>query len=207
MLPMDSPGQIIILNGTPRSGKSSIATIIQDTFEGVWMNIGVDQFMKMTPERYQPGIGLRPGGERPNLEPIVMLMYRAMYESIAAHSRVGINVVVDVGHHDGYSVPRGILPNCARILNGLPVLFVGIHCPIEEIMKRRIDTWKVGYTENGLIPVPVKRWQHYVHVPGIYDLEVDTSVMTAEECANLIHQRLEKGPPPKAFQLIRDMKV
>src|SRR5450755_2019089 len=72
------PGQIIILNGTPRSGKSSIALAIQETFEGVWMNLGVDRFKPMTPERYQPGIGLRPGGERPDLEPLVVVLYRAM---------------------------------------------------------------------------------------------------------------------------------
>ncbi|TVR61313.1 MAG: hypothetical protein EA426_03615 [Spirochaetaceae bacterium] len=92
-------GQVIILNGTPRSGKSSIAGAIQRTFEGVWMNLGVDGFMRMTPERYRPGIGVRPGGERPDLEPVVEKMYRALYESIAAHSRQGLNVVVDVGHH------------------------------------------------------------------------------------------------------------
>lgn len=203
----NKPGQIVILNGTPRSGKSSIATIIQNTFKGVWMNVGVDQFMKMTPVRYQPGIGLRPGGERPDLEPIIMRMYKAMYESIAAHSRMGINVVVDVGHHDWYSIPRRVLPNCARILKELPVMFVGIYCPIEEIMRRRIDTWNVGYAEDGSIPAPVKRWQHYVHVPGIYDLEVDTSVMSAQECANLIHQRLVDGPPSTAFQVIGDMET
>ncbi|MDQ3328425.1 MAG: chloramphenicol phosphotransferase, partial [Chloroflexota bacterium] len=122
----DPAGQIIILNGTPRSGKSSIATVIQNTFEGVWMNLGVDWFMRMTPDRYQPGIGLRPGGERPDLEPLVMVLYRAMYEAIAAHSRLGPNVVVDVGHHDAYSAPRGILTDCARRLRGLPVLFVGV---------------------------------------------------------------------------------
>ena len=97
---MSKLGRIVILNGTPRSGKSSIATTIQNTFEGLWMNLGVDHFMKMTPEDYQPGIGLRPGGERPDLEPIIIQIYQAMYESIAAHSRQGINVVVDVGHHD-----------------------------------------------------------------------------------------------------------
>src|SRR5436190_16381701 len=112
-----TPGQIVILNGTPRSGKSSIATVIQNTFEGVWMNLGVDRFKQMTPERYQPGIGLRPGGERPDLEPVVVVLYRAMYEAIAALSRAGVNVVVDVGHHDGYSAPLGILPDCARLLS------------------------------------------------------------------------------------------
>lgn len=197
-------GQIIILNGTPRSGKSSIVTIIQETFEGVWMNLGVDAFMKMTPKRYQPGIGLRPGGEKPELEPLIVLMYKALYESIASHSRLGINVVVDIGHHDEYSVPQHILVNSARILSELPVLFVGVHCPIEEIMKRRIETWKVGYTEDGSIPEPIKRWQQSVHVPGIYDLEVDTAINSAEECADLIQEYLEKEKPMTAFKRIRD---
>src|SRR5438128_7136265 len=77
MLQGGTPGQIVILNGTPRSGKSSIATVIQNTFEGVWMNLGVDRFKPMAPERYQPGIGLRPGGERPDLEPLIVVLYRA----------------------------------------------------------------------------------------------------------------------------------
>ena len=140
MAQAQEPGQIIILNGTPRSGKSSIAAVIQETFDGLWMNMGVDRFMQMTPARYQPGIGLRPGGERQDLEPLVPILYRAMYESIAAHSRLGLHVVVDVGHHDGYAIPRGILPDCARRLQGLPVLFVGVRCPIEIIVERRRNT-------------------------------------------------------------------
>src|SRR5947209_2770470 len=174
MLPGGTPGQIVILNGTPRSGKSSIATVIQNTFEGVWMNLGVDRFKQMTPERYQPGIGLRPGGERPDLEPLILILYRAMYEAIAQHSRLGLNVVVDVGHHDAYSVPRGILPNCAQLLQGLPVLFVGVRCPLKVIMERRRATWHVDNTDNGSVPKAVSLWQQAVHVPGIYDLEFDT---------------------------------
>nr|WP_308301800.1 hypothetical protein [Neobacillus cucumis] len=48
-------------------------------------------------------MGLRPGGERPDLEPLIVTLYQAMYESIAAHSRLGLNVIVDVGHHDNYA--------------------------------------------------------------------------------------------------------
>jgi chloramphenicol 3-O phosphotransferase len=194
------PGQIIILNGTPRSGKSSIVAAIQTAFEGVWMNLGVDRFMSMTPERYQPGIGLRPGGERPDLEPLVVVLYRALYQAIAEHCRLGLNVVVDVGHHDAYSVPLGILPDCARRLSGLPVLFVGVRCPIEIIMERRRATWGAGQAADGSVPPPVSLWQQAVHVPGIYDLEVDTSVMNPEACAEVIRQRLEHGLPPSAFQ-------
>jgi chloramphenicol 3-O phosphotransferase len=207
MVEVNNLGKIVILNGTPRSGKSSIATEIQDTIEGIWMNLGVDHFMQMTPKRYQPGIGLRPGGERPDLEPHIVMMYRAMYETIAVYSGLGLNVVVDVGHHDGYSVPREILPNCARILKGLPVLFVGVKCPIEIVMERRLATWQMGYTDEGQVPKPVRLWQQLVHVPGIYDLEVDTSVLTPEECAAMIQQRLINGPPPTAFQSIAGMET
>ena len=103
------------------------------------MNLGVDRFMQMTPARYLPGMGLRPGGERQDIETLVPILYRALYESIA-HSRVGLNGVADVGHHDAYAVPRGILPDCARWLSGLPVLFVGVRCPSETIMERRRTT-------------------------------------------------------------------
>jgi len=205
MLPGTTPGQIVILNGTPRSGKSSIATVIQNTFEGVWMNLGVDRFKQMTPERYQPGIGLRPGGERPDLEPLIVILYHAMYEAIAQHSRLGLNVVVDVGHHDAYSVPRGILPNCAQLLQGLPVLFVGVRCPLKVIMERRRATWHVDNPVGVSVPKAVSLWQQAVHVPGIYDLEVDTSVLSSEECADVIRQRLEKSPPPLAFQRLAAM--
>lgn len=199
MVEVRTPGQIVILNGAPRSGKSSIATAIQSTFGGVWMNLGVDRFKEMTPDRYQPGIGLRPGGERPDLEPLIVLLYRAMYEAIAAHSRLGLNVVVDVAHHDSYSVSRGILPSCARQLTGLPVLFVGVRCPLTVVMERRRATWGVS-TAEGTVPAAVRLWQDAVHMHGIYDLEVDTAALSPEACAELIRLRIDKGPPPTAFQ-------
>lgn len=194
-------GQIIILNGAPRSGKSSIVAVIQETFNGLWMNLGVDRFMQMTPARYLPGIGLRPGGERQDIEPLVPILYSAMYESIAAHSRLGLNVVVDVGHHDAYARERGILADSARRLNGLPVLFVGVHCPIEIIMERRQNTaWNVVSAADSPIPRPVQLWQREVHIPGIYDLEVDTSLLTPGACAEVIRQHLVDSPASSAFQ-------
>ena len=100
------PGQIVILNGAPRAGKSSIVAVIQETFDGQWMNLGVDQARQTTPAQYQPGIGLRPGEPNHTAAPFVGAFFAAWYESIAAHSRAGLNVVVDVGHHDGD--PRGL---------------------------------------------------------------------------------------------------
>ena len=204
----NSPGQIIILNGAPRSGKSSIVTAIQTNFEGVWMNLGVDPYVRhVTPERYRPGIGLRPGGERPDLEPLVATFYTALYASIAAHSRLGLNVVAEFGHHDAYSRPLGILSTCARQLTGLPVLFVGVRCPIDVVMQRRRaeseerrrDYLDVSSSEAP--PAPVLLWQREVHLPGIYDLEVDTSLQNPEDCACAIKRHLEMCVQrPTAFE-------
>lgn len=206
MMPTPGVGQIVILNGAPRSGKSSIAAAIQETFEGVWMNLGVDHSIQTTPARYRPGIGLRPGGERPDLEPLVVALYAALYESIAAHSRLGLNVVVDVGHHDVYAIPRGILVDCARRLRGLPVLFVGVRCPLAVILERRRST---GYLATGSTgteaPAPVQRWQEAVHRPGVYDLEVDTSQLTPAACAERIQHHLITGAQLSAFRYLAAM--
>ena len=205
---MTEPGQIIILNGAPRSGKSSIAKVVQETFDGVWMNLGVDAYiLEITPAKFRPGIGLRPGGERPDLEPMIPVWYAALYESVAAHSRLGLNVVVDVGHHDWYTKPLNILPDCARRLDGLPVIFVGVRCSIEEIMRRR-NAGQAGRatryetsTTDEPVPATVLRFQEAVHIPGIYDFEVDTSTSTAAECAELIRVKLTRGiPRPSAFE-------
>jgi chloramphenicol 3-O phosphotransferase len=205
--PQGAPGQIVILNGAPRSGKSSIVAAIQESFDdGPWMNLGVDVFVRhVTPRRYRPGMGLRPGEEDHPVAPLVRALYAALYGSIVAHSRVGLNVVVDVVHHDG-----AILAESARRLAGLPVLFVGVRCPIEVIMDRR-DAGQVGRAGEYLTrstaeptPAPVLRWQRTVHLPGIYDLEVDTSLLSPAECAAAIRRRLEAGPPPSAFKRLAE---
>ena len=107
--------------------------------------------------------------------------YAALYELIAAHSRLGLNVVVDIGHHDSYTRPLRILPDCARRLAGLPVLFVGVRCSIEEVMRRRNagqpgrETRYETGTPGEPVPATVLKFQEEVHKPGIYDFEVDTT--------------------------------
>jgi chloramphenicol 3-O phosphotransferase len=201
MSPETKPGQIVILNGAPRSGKSSIVSAIQETFEGVWINLGVDVARKTTPPRVQPGIGLRPGEERHQAAPYVPVLYAALYDSVAAHSRVGLNVAVDVGHYDA-----AILTDAAKRLDGLPVLFVGVRCPIETIMIRRRASEPGAYAipaENEAIPAPVLTWQREVHGGWIYDLELDTSRLSAAECASAIGERLQSEAEGRAFTELR----
>jgi chloramphenicol 3-O phosphotransferase len=196
-------GRIVILNGAPRSGKSSIARTMQQSLPGQWINLGVDAQNASLPEDLRPGIGLRPGGERPDLEPLVQRLYAALYGAVAAHARQGFDVVVDVGHHDFYSTPLHILPACARLLAGLDVLFVGVHCPIEIIMERRNADPQGGlYLGGEAVPEPVQRWQDAVHVPGLYDLEVDTGTMSPSDCVAAIASALA-GPRTAFDRLAR----
>ena len=207
---MANIGQIVILNGPSRSGKSSIAGVIQETFDDIWMHLGMDLHLKATPPRWQPGVGLRP--QLPEhvretagrvtvreLETRISTLYAALYESIAAHARLGLNVVTDVYHHDFYTKPLGIMRDCARRLRGLPVLFVGVSCPIDVIWQRREETW--GQTRESVdegTRMAVELGQRAAH-EHTYDLELDTSKFTPEECADAIRRRLADGPPGSAF--------
>jgi chloramphenicol 3-O phosphotransferase len=170
---------------------------MQEKFEGTWINLGVDVARMTTPPRCQPGIGLRPGEEEHPAAPFVPVLYAALYESVAAHSRLGLNVAVDAVHHD-----HAPAADAARRLAGLPVLFVGVQCPLEVIMERRRDSQPGTYAvaaPSEPIPQPVLRWQREVHAHWTYDLEVDTSLLSPEQCADAIRRRLADGSPANAF--------
>jgi hypothetical protein len=42
MAVMSEPGWMALLNGAPRNGESSLVTVLQQMFEGPWMNLDVD---------------------------------------------------------------------------------------------------------------------------------------------------------------------
>jgi chloramphenicol 3-O phosphotransferase len=211
------PGQIILLHGSPRSGKSSILQVIQDTFDGPWMNLGFDAFIfHVRPGHYLPGgkyFALGPhyweddettNDKRHVLGSHAVALIAGMYESIAVHSRLGFNVVADVVHPDVSH--RQILQDGIQRLEGLPVLFVGVRCPLETNVERR----NIGQAGRGRIygtssdgePIPriALWWDREIHVQKIYDLEVDTSLLSPEACAEMIRNHLDTGPPPSAFR-------
>lgn len=197
-------GRVVILNGAPRSGKSSIARSLQQSC--AWISFGVDAAIAMTPEHLRPGIGLRPGDERPELEPFVQQFYGALFGAIAAMAREGLDVVSDLGIHQSYSRPLGILADAAQRLAGLEVLLVGVRCPIDTIMARRnADPQGGHYAAGDGVPEPVGRWQGAVHVPGLYDLELDTSLLTPEDCAAEIQRVLAFPPTPSAFERLASL--
>ena len=155
----------------------------------------------VTPTPLRPGIGLRPGGERPDLEEAVVTLFDALYAAVLAWSRSGLRVVVDVGHHDDYARPLGILPRVARELRRRcrPTSWACAarsrwSCPGGmRTRQRRADY--VRSEPDGAIPDIVRRWERAVHDPGIYDLGVDTSTTSPAAGAEAILGRLRAGPP------------
>jgi len=69
--------------------------------------------------------------------------------------------------------------------------------------RRNADPQGGYYAAGDTVPEPVRRWQEAVHRPGIYDLEVDTSVLSPEACVVAIGRALAAPPAPSAFERLR----
>ena len=107
--------------------------------------------------------------------PGAIALFDALYDSVIAQRRLGLNVVVDVGHHDDYSTPLGILDQVSERLEALPAYFIGVRCPVEVILDRRAaeepgrEGTYLRRGPDGAVPEPVLRWERAVHDPGIYE--------------------------------------
>jgi chloramphenicol 3-O phosphotransferase len=147
------------------------------------------------PDTLKPGIGLRPGGERPDLEDLIPTLYAGLFDSIAANVRLGFNVVADLGIHDRYSRPLGIWRAYSRCFEGFDRLLVGVHCSLKETLRRRnLDPANyIGASPDGSVPEIISVWQDAVHQDVVYDLELWTNLLSPAQCANAIMTKLEQA--------------
>jgi len=118
-----------------------------------------------------------------------------MHQAIAALSRTGNNVVAD-----HVLVEPRWLQECVALFSDLPAFLVAVCCPLEVLEQRerarKNRTWGQARAQFSL-----------VHAHGIYDLEVDTLISSAKECALQIKARLEDGHPPNAFRRLRQQQL
>ena len=180
-----TPGRIIFLNGTSSSGKSSIARELLDILDdGVFFHLSVDDFNSMRTRRE---LGPR------EFDAALRRTRLGFHRSIAAMAEVGNDLVVDHVLSEPWR-----LADCLTVLPPEDVLFVGVHCPLEELQRRERAR---GDREPGLAA------QQYgqVHSHGDYDLECDTGTASPRACAERIKEFLPRRPTPTAFSRLREL--
>ncbi|GLW54466.1 chloramphenicol phosphotransferase CPT family protein [Kitasatospora phosalacinea] len=176
-------GRIIFLNGTSSSGKSSIARELLDVLDdGVFFHLAVDGFNAMRTKRAL-------GAEE--LDAALRRTRAGFHRSIAAMAEAGNDIVVD----HVLSEPWRLL-DCLAVLRPEDVLFVGVHCPLDELTRRELA--------RGDRPPGLAAHQYgLVHGHGDYDLECDTGTASPRECARQIKDFLPHRPRPTAFTRLR----
>ncbi len=185
-------GKIIFINGTSSSGKTCIVRALQDLLDEPYLEAGIDKFIWMLPERYldRPlwdellGRANRAGAAGHDL-------VRGMHRAIQALSKAGCNVIADL-----VLVEPAWAKDCADLFAGLPAYLIGVQCPL-EVLERRERSRKNRTLGQAGLQFPV------IHKYALYDLEVDTSLLSPEECARRIRYRLNE--PPKALRQMRQM--
>ncbi len=123
--------------------------------------------------------------------PVGQRLISGMHQSIAALSRAGVNVVAD-----HVLVEQEWLQECVILLSVLPALFVGVRCPLAVLEAR--EAARKDRTLG-----QARAQFDLVHEHDIYDLEVDTSQLSAQACAQQIKERIEEDRSPDAFKRLR----
>lgn len=185
-----NPGTILLLNGASSSGKTSIVRALQMELPDAYLDAGLDRFLWMLPGRYL---------QRPLWDDVLGLATEAgetghrlvlgMHRAIAALSRAGNGVVAD----HVLVEPTWVI-DCAAMLADLPAWLIGVRCPLPVLVERE--------RRRGDRTLGQAAGQHErVHAHEIYDFEVDTSLMSPEECADAIIRQI-KVTPPFAFRTL-----
>jgi len=165
-------GRIIFLNGVTSSGKTSIVEALQERDDIFFYVVANDLFQEMVGEKY-----LRENYWKYLSEVIIM-----MYHTAKLYSDMGKNVLID-----GILVERDeISPHYLRlmeILKNNPLDLVEVYCPLEICRKRNIirgDRYESQSDEQyELMSKNIK-----------YSLNVDTSLYSPAECADMIIKEL-----------------
>jgi chloramphenicol 3-O phosphotransferase len=181
---------IILLNGASSAGKTTVARSLQKIMSAPYLNVPVDSFAAMAPDAGQLG---EPGSAP--WQSVFNHLLSGFHHSLAALAAAGNNLIVDHVLVQG-TEPQNWLEECLEVLAPFPVYFIGVRCPLEELRRREQERGDRG---AGLAEFQFSR----VHRHGTYDLEVDTAVSSADQCALEIKALVESKTHPQAFTNLR----
>jgi chloramphenicol 3-O phosphotransferase len=166
---------VVVLNGGSSAGKTSIGRRLQDLLPRPWLLLGVDDLIDVAPSSL---VSYGPQGE------VVLgdqwrALEAAWSRGVAAMARAGAGVIIDDIFLDGAVSQQ----RASEHLEGLQVLWVGVHCDPEVAAARE--------RARGDRPAGMAVGQAIaVHRGVVYDLVVDSSTTSPQECAALIAARV-----------------
>lgn len=165
-------GRIIFLNGVTSSGKTSIVDALQARDDVFFHVLANDLFQEMVGIQY-----LRRNYWKYLSEAILM-----MYHAAKLFSDMGKNIIID-GILVEQEELRPHYQQMLEILGDNPLDIVEVYCPLEICRQRNIargDRYETQSQEqNDLMATKIN-----------YAMRVDTSVLSAEECAEMIIKTL-----------------
>jgi chloramphenicol 3-O phosphotransferase len=165
--------QVIVLRGSSSSGKTGIARCLKAILPQPWISIGVDDLINALPPSLvgsDSGIKIGQQGEI-TIGDSFREISAAWMAGVAAMARAGAHIIIDGG-----AAPQ---ERVRAHLEGLTVLWVGVHCDPEILSGREIAR---GDRVIGM----AGKQAGILHNGVVYDIEVDTSHSESLECARAI---------------------
>ena len=164
-------GRILFLNGASSSGKSSIAKALQKMIKEPCIHFCIDDYLGMFQDELWQN--------RDIVEQEWTYIIGGFHAAAAAIARAGNLVIVD----DVLEENPPWVENLLELFDGLEVVFIGVHCPLEELERRERERKD---RKEGMARLQFEQ----VHAQAVYDIEVDTSVLSPVECASVIMERM-----------------
>jgi len=169
----------IALNGGSSSGKSSLARCLQDLLGPTWLTLGVDDLVRALPGGNESSADQRSVGIDADGSITVGADFRraeaAWYQGLAAIARSGTGLIIDEVFLGGSASQQRL----AEALSDLTVLWVGVRCDPDVAAAREA-------TRPDRIAGMARLQAEQVHAAVVYDVVVDTSSASTQECARTV---------------------
>lgn len=166
-----------MLNGGSSSGTTSIARCLQSVLTEPWVHWGVDDLLDALPPSLQDSADGAAFGSQG--EVVLGEGFRAIEAAwlagLAAMARAGARMVLD----DVFLGGAASQARTRAALDGLTVLWVGVHCDAQVAAEREA-------TRGDRAPGMAASQADVVHQGVHYDVEVDTTSTQARDCARVI---------------------
>ncbi|MFZ0545449.1 MAG: AAA family ATPase [Candidatus Promineifilaceae bacterium] len=183
-----TPGHIILIHGASSAGKSTQAVAVQQQIDIPLLHISFDLFIdgRILPmERFRNGT-FSWSSVRPNV-------MDGLHQTWKALALAGNNLIID-----HIVETEAEMYKLVRLLSGMDVFFVGLHCSLEELERREIQR---GNRRKGEARTDFQT----VHTFTIYDLELDSELASVEENTDRLIRAWRDRKRPNAFDRIAQM--